>query len=81
MRSYISQEIITDFLSSFKFTQKDLEGNFANIHLNDDDDSDGANLSSLKYMSQLVRIIHAFNASLTILDSKRSQIANNKCSS
>ncbi|KAF8623584.1 hypothetical protein AX15_006350 [Amanita polypyramis BW_CC] len=49
------KEIVADFLSNCKFTDKDLAGNFANIHL-DDDRVDAANLSSLKYMTQLQRI-------------------------
>lgn len=51
-------EIIADFLSNFKFTDKDFEGNFANIHLTDDDDMDNAERSPLKYISQLVRVQH-----------------------
>ncbi len=56
--SHIHPEIIADFISNFKFTDKDLEGNFANIHLGDDDDMDNAERSPLKYMTQLVRVEH-----------------------
>ncbi|KIL69837.1 hypothetical protein M378DRAFT_157073 [Amanita muscaria Koide BX008] len=50
------KDVIADFLSNCKFSEKDFEGNFAGIHLDDDDDAAGANLSSLKYMAQLQRI-------------------------
>ncbi|KAK2466838.1 hypothetical protein APHAL10511_001096 [Amanita phalloides] len=46
------KDFITDFISNFKFTDKDLERNFANFHLADEDGPP----VSLKYMSQLQRI-------------------------
>ncbi|KAF8746099.1 hypothetical protein AX14_000158 [Amanita brunnescens Koide BX004] len=50
------KDIIADFLSNFKFTDKDIEGTFANIHLADDDDLANAERSPLKYLAQLQRI-------------------------
>jgi len=48
---------IKDFLSKFKEQQgKDLEENFADIDIHDDEGTDGDELKSLRYMNQLVRV-------------------------
>lgn len=48
---------IKDFLSKFKGQQeKDLEENFADIDIHDDEGADGDELRSFKYMIQLVRV-------------------------
>ncbi len=49
---------IRDFLSKFKGSQeKDLERNFANIDIRDDNGAGREESTSLKYMQQLVRVI------------------------
>lgn len=49
---------IRDFLSKFKGSQeKDLERNFANIDIRDDNGAEGEESTALKYMQQLVRVI------------------------
>ncbi|PFH54266.1 hypothetical protein AMATHDRAFT_72770 [Amanita thiersii Skay4041] len=50
------KEIISDFLSNCKYTDKDLAGNFANIDINDNDTNQELDTSSLKYITQLQRI-------------------------
>jgi len=48
---------IKDFLSKFKGQQeKDLEQNFADIDIRDDEGADSDELRSLRYMTQLVRV-------------------------
>jgi len=48
---------IKEFLSKFKGQQeKDLEENFADIDIHDDEGADGDELRSFKYMTQLVRV-------------------------
>lgn len=47
---------IRDFLSKFKQEEKDLAQNFANIGIEDNTNGIPAEIRSLKYMSQLVRV-------------------------
>jgi hypothetical protein len=53
---------IRDFLSKFKQEEKDLAQNFANIDIEDQTNGIPAEIRSLKYMSQLVRVYHRLNA-------------------
>lgn len=45
---------IQNFLSTYVSHDKDLDRDFANIALDDDDDRDGSRTKGLKYMQQLV---------------------------
>ena len=47
---------IRDFLSKFKWQEKDLAQNFANIGIDDNDRGVPAELQGLKYMGQLVSV-------------------------
>jgi hypothetical protein len=47
---------IRDFLSKFKWQEKDLAQNFANIGIDDNDRGVPAELQGLKYMSHLVSV-------------------------
>ncbi|KAF8636514.1 hypothetical protein AX17_003328 [Amanita inopinata Kibby_2008] len=60
------KELIEDFLSKYKFTDKDLAGNFANIHIDDHNDVDVTPLGSLKYMNQLQRVANREQHMLSI---------------
>lgn len=45
---------IRNFLATYISHDKDLDRDFANIALNDDDNRDGSRTKGLKYMQQLV---------------------------
>ncbi|KAF8559699.1 minichromosome maintenance protein mcm7p [Imleria badia] len=57
---------IRTFLSTYVSHDKDLDRDFANIALDDDDDYDGSRTKGLKYMQQLQRIANREQQMLTI---------------
>ena len=62
MRLIPLSDRIRDFLSKFKWQEKDLAQNFANIGIDDNDRGVPAELQGLKYMSQLVSVWTPFDA-------------------